>query len=105
MAIIYTKNSSGTIKRNRTRRPKIKGNARNLPDWSGYRKPDIPSTKDVVPGVVPQHTNIMAHIHKENKEVTDAIIAKSKRIVPQYSKGPAQYVTDKTNITELGRKL
>jgi len=32
-------------------------------------------------------------------------VRKSKRIAPLYSKGAYQYITDKTDLTVLGRKI
>jgi len=42
---------------------------------------------------------------KESKETQDAILAKSKRLAPLYSKGAVQYITDDENIKQLGRKI
>lgn len=41
---------------------------------------------------------------KETPEIRAAIIAKSHRIAPAYNKGAAQYITDETDLTDLGRK-
>jgi hypothetical protein len=41
---------------------------------------------------------------KERPEVAEAIIQKSKRLAPAYSKGAYQYVTDGTDPADLGRK-
>jgi hypothetical protein len=46
-----------------------------------------------------------AKLAKESPEVRDAIIAKSKRLAPAYSKGAVQYITDDADIQTLGRKI
>lgn len=40
----------------------------------------------------------------ERPEVREAILAKSQRIAPAFSKGAYQYVTDGTDASDLGRK-
>jgi hypothetical protein len=45
-----------------------------------------------------------AQLAKEAPEVRDAIIAKSKRLAPAYSKGSIQYITDDADVQSLGRK-
>jgi hypothetical protein len=42
---------------------------------------------------------------KESQEVRDAIIAKSKRLAPLYSKGPVQLMTEGTDYKTVGRKI
>lgn len=66
---------------------------------------------------IPSHTNALpfvAHrvsmtdamsLSKESEETRNAIIAKSKRLAPLYSKGAVQYITDDENISQLGRKI
>jgi hypothetical protein len=55
---------------------------------------------------LPARINVMdpAQLAKETPEVRDAIIAKSKRLAPAYSKGAVQYVTDDADVQSLGRK-
>ena len=55
---------------------------------------------------VPARINVMdpVQLAKETPEVRDAIIAKSKRLAPAYSKGAVQYVTDDADVQSLGRK-
>jgi len=55
---------------------------------------------------LPSRNSVMdaAQLAKETPEVRDAIIAKSKRLAPAYSKGAVQYVTDDADIQSLGRK-
>jgi hypothetical protein len=55
---------------------------------------------------LPARNSVMdaAQLAKEAPEVRDAIIAKSKRLAPAYSKGAVQYVTDDADVQSLGRK-
>lgn len=55
---------------------------------------------------LPSRNSVMdaAQLAKEAPEVRDAIIAKSKRLAPAYSKGAVQYVTDDADVQSLGRK-
>ena len=55
---------------------------------------------------LPSRNSVMdaAQLAKEAPEVREAIIAKSKRLAPAYSKGAVQYVTDDADIQSLGRK-
>ena len=48
--------------------------------------------------------SVMANLHKENEETRKAIIAKAARTAPLYSKGPYQYITDGTNLDDVGKK-
>ena len=48
--------------------------------------------------------SIMANLHKENEETRKAILAKAARTAPLYSKGPYQYITDGTNLDDVGKK-
>jgi hypothetical protein len=47
---------------------------------------------------------VMANIHKESEETQQAILAKAARTAPLYSKGPYQYITDGTNLDDVGKK-
>lgn len=55
---------------------------------------------------LPSRNSVMdaAQLAKEAPEVRDAIIAKSKRLAPAFSKGAVQYVTDDADVQSLGRK-
>lgn len=55
---------------------------------------------------LPSRNSVMdaAQLAKEAPEVREAIIAKSKRLAPAYSKGAVQYVTDDADVQSLGRK-
>jgi hypothetical protein len=44
-------------------------------------------------------------LESEPSSVKNAILDKSRRIAPAYNKGPANYVTDGSDPTELGKKL
>lgn len=48
--------------------------------------------------------SIMANLHKEPQHVREAILAKAARTAPLYSKGPYQYITDGTNLDDVGKK-
>jgi len=56
---------------------------------------------------VPNRTGVMdeTFLAKESPEVRDAIIAKSKRIAPLYSKGPVQFMSEETDYKTVGRKI
>ena len=47
---------------------------------------------------------VMANLHKEPQHVQEAILAKAARTAPLYSKGPYQYITDGTNLEDVGKK-
>jgi hypothetical protein len=42
---------------------------------------------------------------RESPEVQQQIIAKSKRLAPQFNKGAVQYITEEQDLTVLGRKI
>ncbi len=48
--------------------------------------------------------SVMANLHKESEETRKAILAKAARTAPLYSKGPYQYITDGTNLDDVGKK-
>ena len=48
--------------------------------------------------------SVMANLHKENEETRKAILAKAARTAPLYSKGAYQYITDGTNLEDVGKK-
>ena len=48
--------------------------------------------------------SVMANLHKETEETRKAILAKAARTAPLYSKGPYQYITDGTNLDDVGKK-
>jgi hypothetical protein len=49
--------------------------------------------------------DIMSNLHKEPKHVQEAILEKSKRTAPLYSKGPYQLITEGSSLKEIGKKL
>lgn len=50
--------------------------------------------------------NIMSleNLAKESPEVRDEIVRKSMRLVPLYSKGPVQFMTDEADPHDAGKK-
>lgn len=53
------------------------------------------------------HTNnrsIMSNLHKENETTQKQIIAKSKRVAPLWNKGGLMFITDGTNLEDVGKK-
>ena len=64
-----------------------------------YDKP----LSEVCNGSTPNRS-VMANLHKENEETRKAILAKAARTAPLYSKGPYQYITDGTNLDDVGKK-
>lgn len=44
------------------------------------------------------------NLAKESPEVREEIIRKSKRLVPLYSKGPVQFMTDEADPHDAGKK-
>lgn len=55
---------------------------------------------------LPSRNSVMdaVQLAKEEPAVREAIIAKSKRLAPAYSKGAVQYITDDADVQSLGRK-
>ena len=49
--------------------------------------------------------DIMTNLHKEPEHVQKEILDKAKRTAPLYSKGPYQFITDGSNLKEIGKKL
>jgi hypothetical protein len=47
---------------------------------------------------------VMANLHKETPEVQKKIMEKASRVAPLYNKGGLQYITDGTDLTEIGSK-
>lgn len=47
---------------------------------------------------------IMTNLHKETDEVRQEILNKASRIQPLYNKGGLQYVTDGTDLHDVGKK-
>lgn len=75
-----------------------------------YRRED---TTSAIPSLItnqpflPARRSVMdaAQLAKESEAVQREIIAKSKRLAPQFNKGAVQYITDEADLTTLGRKI
>lgn len=48
--------------------------------------------------------SIMANLHKESDEVREEILRKASRTAPLYNKGGYQYITDGTDLSDVGKK-
>lgn len=74
-----------------------------------YRRGGTESIPSLVTNTpfVPARTSVMdaANLARESEEVRAAIIAKSKRIAPQFNKGADQYITEESDLRTLGRKI
>jgi hypothetical protein len=68
---------------------------RNIPSLI-TNEPFVPARRSVMDPV---------QLAKESQAVQDAIIAKSKRLAPQFNKGAVQYITEEADLTTLGRKI
>ena len=66
---------------------------------------DIPSVAQTGYIAVRRSKTDLHYLEKETPEVREAIIAKSKRLAPAYSKGSYQYISDEAEIKTLGRKI
>lgn len=73
----------------------------SIPNYSDGNRNSVPLSNAVGNGF---KTGIMQNLHKESKEVQEAILAKAKRIEVAYNKGPAMYITPGTDLTTLGSK-
>jgi hypothetical protein len=77
-------------------------------------KPKLLSTWDAKPMPKPNECNVYTagiksiwekiRLGDEKPATVEAIIAKSKRIAPAYSKGPYQFITNETELQTLGQK-
>lgn len=71
-----------------------------------YRKPNLPSTSDkVVYSNGKTDYTLAFERGQETQSTIDAIKEKASCTAPLYSKGAYQYVTPKTNTSEIGRKI
>jgi hypothetical protein len=91
------------MKAKTTRRKPLRGSARNLPDWSDYRKPNLPPCSNNLSGSTAP-TGMLSKIHEESEEVRAEIERKFSRTAPLYSKGAYQYIGDSEDLTSIGRK-
>ena len=48
--------------------------------------------------------SIMSNLHKESEEVREEIMRKASRTAPLYNKGGYQYITDGTDLHDVGKK-
>ena len=48
--------------------------------------------------------SIMANLHKESEEVREEILRKASRTAPLYNKGGYQYISDGTDLSDVGKK-
>jgi hypothetical protein len=46
----------------------------------------------------------MANLANESPQTRKEILNKAKRIAPAYSKGAYQYITPKSDLTDIGKK-
>lgn len=92
-----------TMKAKTTRRKPLRGSSYNMPDWSGYRKPDLPSCSNNLSGSTAP-TGMLSKIHEEPPEVRAEIERKCTRTAPLYSKGAYQYIGESDDLTSIGRK-
>ena len=90
--------SKGLHKDQLKKKPKVKEEK----DTVKEEKPTLPKTSDKVGNGF--RTGILDKLHLEPEEVRKKIIEKTKRVESLYSKGPLQYVTDGTNVQEIGTK-
>lgn len=93
-----------------TRRKSIRVSSRNVVSTTRtddqYRNPSLPSTSNKVIHSTGKADFVLAFDRgQESQSTIDAIKEKANSTAPLYSKGAYQYVTPKTNTTEIGRKL
>ena len=87
-----------------TRRKPLRGSSANLPDWSSYRKPDLPScSNSFVGNTAPK--SMFSELHKESEEVQEAIMRKASQVAPVCNKGAYMFIGESDDITALGRKV
>ncbi len=97
----YTDWINGTSKK--VKRSGIKEPTLKTPTWAITND----HIKSVKPGThIAVRSTIMerALMGKESLEVTQEILNKSKRIGLMYSKGTYGYITDRTDVKDLGKK-
>jgi hypothetical protein len=49
-------------------------------------------------------SGVMANLANESPQTRKEILNKAKRIAPAYSKGAYQYITPKSDLTDIGKK-
>ena len=79
------------------------------PSDGPYRRAETSHIPSLVTNAkfVPARTSVMdpVMLARESPEVQEQIIAKSKRLAPQFNKGAVQYITEEQDLTVLGRKI
>lgn len=75
-----------------------------VPSWA-FNPYTVPSgeTTDYIPAKESMMDRAIAG--KETKEVCEAIKKKAQRIAPEFNKGAAQYITEGSDLTQLGKKV
>lgn len=86
-----------------TRRKPLRGSSANLPDWSGYRKPDLPPCSNSFAGSTAPKS-MFSELHKESEEVKEAIMRKATQVAPICNKGAYMFIGASDDLTALGRK-
>lgn len=86
------------------RRKPLKGSSRNLPDFSDYRKPNLPPCGNGFGNGLTTNNSIMANLHKEKEETVAEIERKATRTAPLWNKGGYQYIGDSVDLDSIGRK-
>lgn len=77
-----------------------------MPSAADWRKPNLPSTSDKILVSGKKHDIFMImNDGSESLQTIEAIKTKANSTAPLYSKGAYQYITPKTNTTEIGKKL
>lgn len=77
--------------------------------YSDSLKVDRPSTQYESAGMSGSasscaNRSIMANLHKETEKVREEILRKASRTAPLYNKGGYQYITDGTDLSDVGKK-
>jgi hypothetical protein len=92
-----------------SRKPKPLPASTYVPSAGPYRRSDTSHLPSLVTNAafVPSRTSVMdpVMLARESPEVQQQIIAKSKRLAPQFNKGAVQYITEEQDLTVLGRKI
>jgi hypothetical protein len=80
-----------------------------VPPTAPYRRGSTTAIPSLVTNspFVPARTSPMdpANLAREPEHIREAIIAKSRRVAPQFNKGAIQYITEEADLTTLGRKI
>ena len=85
------------IKEKRTKLGKVKVSLPNLKTEENY-----PLSNNIAGNGF--KTDIITNLHKESPETQKAILDKASRIAPLFNKGPCQFITDGTDLSDVGKK-